>query len=305
MQWGHIKTLFILSFLFLNIYLIWALIDRQQDVGYLDNQELPIEDQLAAEEIKYDSIEVDVSQSAYISAIQKELTDEDLQELEDAQGQELEVFNNNLILAEFETPVRLSQNISVEELEMLIQMNFLHGEEYYFWDYNEELNVLLFFQEKEERVVYYNENGLLLIFLNDDQQATHYAQTILGESEVQGDLVQLNQPTQVIYQLFNANYLNRGDEITDMEIGYYSRIAADGIQVFAPTWKVTVNDERSHFVNAIEGIIYKNEQREFLLNMIQEYVGHLHALDDENPLKDSMLPALERRLETNNRSETE
>lgn len=305
MQWGHIKTLFILSFLFLNIYLIWALIDRQQDVGYLDNQELPIEDQLAAEEIKYDSIEVDVSQSAYISAIQKELTDEDLQELEDAQGQELEVFNNNLILAEFETPVRLSQNISVEELEMLIQMNFLHGEEYYFWDYNEELNVLLFFQEKEERVVYYNENGLLLIFLNDDRQATHYAQTILGESEVQGDLVQLNQPTQVIYQLFNANYLNRGDEITDMEIGYYSRIAADGIQVFAPTWKVTVNDERSHFVNAIEGIIYKNEQREFLLNMIQEYVGHLHALDDENPLKDSMLPALERRLETNNRSETE
>lgn len=305
MQWGHIKTLFILSFLFLNIYLIWALIDRQQDVGYLDNQELPIEDQLAAEEIKYDSIEVDVSQSAYISAIQKELTDEDLQELEDAQGQELEVFNNNLILAEFETPVRLSQNISVEELEMLIQMNFLHGEEYYFWDYNEELNVLIFFQEKEERVVYYNENGLLLIFLNDDQQATHYAQTILGESEVQGDLVQLNQPTQVIYQLFNANYLNRGDEITDMEIGYYSRIAADGIQVFAPTWKVTVNDERSHFVNAIEGIIYKNEQREFLLNMIQEYVGHLHALDDENPLKDSMLPALERRLETNNRSETE
>lgn len=305
MQWGHIKTLFILSFLFLNIYLIWALIDRQQDVGYLDNQELPIEDQLAAEEIKYDSIEVDVSQSAYISAIQKELTDEDLQELEDAQGQELEVFNNNLILAEFETPVRLSQNISMEELEMLIQMNFLHGEEYYFWDYNEELNVLLFFQEKEERVVYYNENGLLLIFLNDDRQATHYAQTILGESEVQGDLVQLNQPTQVIYQLFNANYLNRGDEITDMEIGYYSRIAADGIQVFAPTWKVTVNDERSHFVNAIEGIIYKNEQREFLLNMIQEYVGHLHALDDENPLKDSMLPALERRLETNNRSETE
>lgn len=305
MQWGHIKTLFILSFLFLNIYLIWALIDRQQDVGYLDNQELPIEDQLAAEEIKYDSIEVDVSQSAYISAIQKELTAEDLQELEDAQGQELEVFNNNLILAEFETPVRLSQNISMEELEMLIQMNFLHGEEYYFWDYNEELNVLLFFQEKEERVVYYNENGLLLIFLNDDRQATHYAQTILGESEVQGDLVQLNQPTQVIYQLFNANYLNRGDEITDMEIGYYSRIAADGIQVFAPTWKVTVNDERSHFVNAIEGIIYKNEQREFLLNMIQEYVGHLHALDDENPLKDSMLPALERRLETNNRSETE
>lgn len=305
MQWGHIKTLFILSFLFLNIYLIWALIDRQQDVGYLDNQELPIEDQLAAEEIKYDSIEVDVSQSAYISAIQKELTDEDLQELEDAQGQESEVINNNLIFAEFETPVRLSQNISVEELEMLIQMNFLHGEEYYFWDYNEELNVLLFFQEKEERVVYYNENGLLLIFLNDDRQATHYAQTILGESEVQGDLVQLNQPTQVIYQLFNANYLNRGDEITDMEIGYYSRIAADGIQVFAPTWKVTVNDERSHFVNAIEGIIYKNEQREFLLNMIQEYVGHLHALDDENPLKDSMLPALERRLETNNRSETE
>ena len=56
MQWGHIKTLFILSFLILNIYLITALIDRQKDIGYLDNRELPMEDKLEAAGLNYDSI---------------------------------------------------------------------------------------------------------------------------------------------------------------------------------------------------------------------------------------------------------
>lgn len=305
MQWGNIKTLFILSFLILNIYLIFAFIDRQQDVGYLDNQELPIEDQLASEQITDDSKAIDVTELAYISVVQRELSDKDLEELDELEGQTIEVFNNNLIISQLDSPVKLSPNKSKDALEAAVLPHVLYGDEYVFAEWNEELNILMFFQEKENRPIYYNENGLLLVFLNDDNEVTHYSQTILGKAEVQGEPVQLNQPTQVIGQLFKANYLHRGDNVSDIEIGYYSRITAEGIQVFAPTWKVSVNEERDHFVNAIEGLIYESNQTEFLLNVIGEHMMRVNILDEENDLRENFLPILEERLELDNRSETE
>lgn len=305
MQWGNIKTLFILSFLILNIYLVSAFIDRQQDVGYLDNQELPIEDQLASEQITNDADPVDVTEAAYISVIQRELSDEDLEELDELEEQTTEVFNNNMIISEWNSPIQLSKDMTSEGLEAAILPHVLYGNEYTFSEWNEELNILMFFQVKEKSPIYYNENGLLLVYLNDDNEATHYSQTILGEVEVEDDPVQLNQPTQVIGQLFKANYLQRGDNVSRIQIGYYSRISAEGIQVFAPTWKVTVNESRDHFVNAIEGLIYESNETEFLLDIIGEHTIRMNMLDEENELRENFLPLLEDRLEMDNRSETE
>lgn len=306
MQWGHIKTLFILSFLLLNIYLVSAFIDRQQEIGYLDSQELPIEDQLASEEITYEDVSsIDEMQMAYISVIQRDLTVEDMEELADLEEQTTEVFQDNIIISELEESIPLSKEMTAEELESNVLPKVLYGEEYTYWNWDEEVNVVVFFQEKEDSTIYFNENGLLIGFLNEDGELTHYAQTILGESEVQGELVQLNQPVQVIGQLYNANYLNRGDEITDMKIGYYSRITAEGIQVFAPTWNVEINEEENQFVNAAEGVIYESNPQEFLLDIIGEHAVRMNSLSESNELRDSTLPLLEERLEIDNRSETE
>lgn len=304
MQWGHIKTLFILSFLILNVYLVSQFIDRQQEVGYLDNQELPIEDQLASEQITNEADPVDVTQLPYISVVQREISEDDMEKLESFEDQRWEVLGDNLIISEFEDPLALAPDMTEEGMEAAIQPRVLYGEEYTFWDWNEELDVIIFFQQKE-RTIYYNENGLLLLFLNENNEVTHYTQTVLGETEIQGDLVQLNKPSQVIGQLFLGNYLNRGDAVTEIKVGYYSRISADGIQVFAPTWKVTVNGERDHFVNAIEGFVYDSNEHEFLQNVMSENLVRMNLLEEDNELKESLMPLLETRLESYNRSETE
>lgn len=305
MQWGHIKTLFILSFLILNIYLVSAFVDRQQDVGYLDNQELPVEDQLAAENITYDDVEEQVTESTYISATQKMLSKDDLNELDNMDGQKIEVFDNSKITAEIESAGSIPDNATDEVIEDLVQSYVLYGEEYSLWGWNEEFNILVFFQSKEGRDIFYNENGLLLVYLNENNEMTHYTQTILGESEVQGDLVALNQPTQVIGILYKGNYLYRDDNVSEVKMGYYSRISAEGIQVFAPTWKVTVNKERNHFVNAIEGIVYDNEEHEFLMEVMNNNAMQIMTLNEDNDLRSSILPVLNERLEMDNRSETE
>jgi regulatory protein YycI of two-component signal transduction system YycFG len=305
MQWGHIKTLFILSFLLLNIYLISAFFDRQQEVSYLDNQELPIEDQLASEDISYEEAvdEVDITELVYISVGQLEIADEELDNLE---TQTAEVLQDNVIISELEDPIPLDEEMAGEEIETMVLPHVLYGMEYSFWGWNETFNIVVFFQQKEDRTIYYNENGLLLGFLNEDNELTHYTQTVLGETEVEGDLVQLNQPIQVIGQLFNANYLNRGDEVTNLDVGYYSRIAAEGIQVFAPTWNVGINQNENHLVNAIEGIIYENNADGFLLETLENHAIRLSILDEDHELRESFSPHLEERLEVDeNRSESE
>jgi len=304
MQWGHIKTLFILSFLILNIYLVSAFIDRQQDIGYLDNQELPIEDQLAAENITY-NIDTDVTESTYISVTQRVLSVDELAELKGFEGQTSEVINESFIATKIDSPVSVPKDVQKQEIENIVQTNVLYGEEYLLWNWNEELNVLVFFQKKDERTIYYNENGLLLVYLNEDNEMTHYTQTVLGKAEVQGDPVALNQPIQVIGTLFKGNYLNRDDVVNDVKLGYYSRIAAEGIQVFAPTWRVTVNEERDHYVNAIEGIVYESDELEFLQNVIDKNATRILTLDEGNELRSSILPELNVRLDIDNRSETE
>lgn len=304
MQWGHIKTLFILSFLILNIYLVSAFIDRQQDIGYLDNQELPIEDQLAAENITY-NIDTDVTESTYITVKQRVLSVDELEELKGFEGQTSEVINESFIATKFNSPISIPKYVQKQEIESSVQTNVLYGEEYLLWNWNEELNVLVFFQKKDERTIYYNQNGLLLVYLNEDNEMTHYTQTVLGEAEVQGDPVALNQPIQVIGTLFKGNYLNRDDVVNDVKLGYYSRIAAEGIQVFAPTWRVTVNEERDHYVNAIEGIVYESDELEFLQNVIDKSVTRIMTLDEGNELRSSILPELNARLAIDNRSETE
>lgn len=304
MQWGHIKTLFILSFLILNIYLVTAFIDRQQDVGYLDNQELSIEDQLAAENITYDDIQDDVTESTYISVTQKLLTTEEIEQLDNMKGQITEVFNNSLIASEFKTPISIPKSANKEAIEELIQGRVLYGEEYALWDWNEELNLLVFFQKKENEEIYYNKSGLLLVYLNKDNKITHYTQTILGESEIQSDPITLNRPSQVIGILYRGNDLNHGDEVTEVDMGYYSRITTEGIQVFAPTWKVEVNGDRNHFVNAIEGVVYETDELEFLQEVINENSARLMTLDKKNELRKSMLKELEKRLEIDNWGET-
>ena len=99
--------------------------------------------------------------------------------------------------------------------------------------------------------------------------------------------------------------MHRGDNVSAIEIGYYSRVTAEGIEVFAPTWKVTVNKERDHFVNAIEGLIYENNQADFLLDVVGEHTIRMNMLDEENELRENFLPILEERIELDNRSETE
>lgn len=305
MQWSQIKTLFILCFLVLNIYLLFQFVDKQKesDLGVLSSPESTFDQKLESDKIKIGDIHADVKEASYIKVSQKKFTDEDKKLLDKLQNQKVKVINNSLIVSQFKKPIAIPEDAKDEDLADIVGSNTIHPEDYIYWGKNEDKNILIFFQQQKKRPIYFNHHGLLLIYLNDDDEMTFYTQTMLGEAESQGERKKLNKPIQAVETLYKRNHLYPEDEITNVQIGYYTRILSEGVQVFAPTWKVTVNDERNYFVNAIEGLVISSKDTEFLEESIASNIGNIRSLDDDGKMKSNIMDYLNQLLEENNRSE--
>src|SRR5690625_2956775 len=303
MQWSQIKTLFILCFLVLDVYLLFQFFDKQSeaDIGVLERQDSPIEEQLEAENIKVPKLPEDVSDESFLSIKMKTFIEDELKKLKNFKNQEAIVLNSNFILSGFKDPVSLPSSGTKDKIESLVKKSILFSEEYKFWSWNKDMNVLIFFQEKAERPIYFNQNGMILVFLNDDNEMIFYTQTMLGEAEPRAEKKTLIKPIKAIETLYKANELRSGDEITKVDIGFHTRVPLEnGIQVFVPTWKVSINDEKEYFVNAIEGFVFSGDENKFLTDVITTDIGSINQLKDRKELKESILNQLEQRLEAIN-----
>ncbi|ASK61798.1 hypothetical protein CFK37_06320 [Virgibacillus phasianinus] len=316
MQWTQIKTLFILCFLVLDVFLLVQFIQKQdkEDLEVLkDEQEESIQKKLAADdiEIRTELPEEELTGS-YISINQQIFSEENRSMVKSTEDQETAIINNDFIISRLKEQVSIDSESSDEEIESLVKekLKIISPDSYVFWDWNKELNVLLFFQEKKKKPLYYNRNGLILVFLNDRNEISFYTQALLGDVEKTKSQRKLSQPIQAIDVLYQKNSLNPGDEITKVDIGYYTRIPLENVtQVFAPTWKITVNNERNYFVNALEGYIFSSNDLTFLGDTLSKgIISKVNTIRDNKDLKQYFLTKLTKRIEIIdeiNRSESE
>ena len=308
MQWGQIKTLFILCFLILDIYLLMQFLDKreQADLGILEQQDTSIEEQLEDDEIVVGPLPDEEYEETFISVRPKVFTEEEYDELLALDGQKSIMIHKNFILSQFEESIQIPENVTEEELEGLINQTIIFPESYTFWDWNKRTNLLIFFQKEGDRPIYYNQNGLILVYLNDNNEALFYTQTMLGEAESRAEKKRLIKPIKAIETLYNNNELHSGDEITEVNIGFHTRIPLDsGIQVFAPTWKIRVNDEINYFVNAMEGYVFASDETNFLKDVLDMSIDYIQTLDDDVEEKAFIENHMNEKLELLIRGETE
>lgn len=301
MQWSQIKTIFIIFFLALNIYLIIQYIEKQGQTGanVIQREESTIEDQLAADNITYGKLPEEDLEESFISVEQKTFTDEEIVDLGQLKNQRTTtIINKKLIISQYDKPIAISKNQTAEEIKELVKDTFIYSDEYEFWNWNSDLNVLIFFQKKQGRPVFFNNNGIILLFLDDNDETLFYVQTMLGEAESRRDRQSLIQPIEAIETLYNNNELYPDDEITKVEIGFHTRVPLDdGIQVFVPTWKISVNNERRYFVNAMEGFTFASNETAFVEEAIATIIDRVELLEDDEILKENIISFLRGKLD--------
>lgn len=300
MQWGQIKTLLILSFFILDIYLFAQFMEKKEiaDIAVLEQQSSSIEEQLKAESISVRDLPKQESEETFISVKQKPFEEEELSAVKDLVKQKSFILNQFLIASKLDKPVKVKQTDSKDKITSIVEEIVYFSDEYTFWDWNRELNIIIFFQNKMDRPVYYNQNGLVLLYLNEDNEIEYYTQTMLGDAEALSESQSLIKPMQAIEKLYDANELYSGDSITNVNIGFHTRVPFEsGVQVFAPIWKVNVNDEKDYFVNAIEGFIFSSDEQDFLVDVMETASGKLQVNRKKDSPLDDMLKDLKKRQE--------
>lgn len=303
MQWGQIKSILILSFFILNVYLFAQFLEKkeQSDLGVLEQDLYTLEEQLEDDSIKIGDLPEETLEETFISVEPYEFTNQNLKREKPKTNQESHIINDTIIVSKLKKPLKVDI-ASTDKIMNAFTDTVYYAEDYQYWNLDETYNMLLFFQNKLDRPIYFNQNGLVLAILNDKDEIEAYIQTRLGDEESLDDKRQLIEPLTAIEKVYEKGELKPNDEITKVNIGFHTRVPFEsGVQVFAPTWKIDVNDEQDFFVNAMEGFMFSTEEEEFLEEVLSKTVKEMEEFveeedkDDETIVKE-MIKDLKKRL---------
>ncbi|HLQ96448.1 MAG TPA: two-component system regulatory protein YycI [Pseudogracilibacillus sp.] len=308
MHWGQIKTLLILSFFVLDVYLFMQFMDKKEeaDIAILEEQTSSIEEQLKSDDISVENLPDEDDEETYISVKQENFEEDDLKDESLENKQDPKIYKYNLIASKLDKPVKIKEDASTETITDVLEDTVFYPEEYTFWNWNRDANIIIFFQDKKDRPVYYNQNGIVLLYLNDDNEVEYYTQTMLGEEEAVSEEQNLVDPMHAIEELYDDNELSEGDTVSDVKVGYHTRVPFEsGVQVFAPIWKINVNDEHDYFINAIEGFTFSSDEEEFLYDVLDSNLDQMKGKRKKDSTTEDIVKDMKKRLETMEKKEVD
>ncbi|MBU8881258.1 two-component system regulatory protein YycI [Bacillus sp. FJAT-29790] len=266
MDWSRIKTIFILTFLVLDIYLMYEFFKLKSSSQYEFRTETSFEKRLKADEIEYTDLPKNNLKDMYLSAKPKNFSNEDLEELEKTKlkGQRMKINEGFILESVLEKPFQISDKLESSELNSFIKNNILYGDQYRFW--TKKGNTLTYYQQFGDKIFYKNFNGELTIYLNDENDIVSYRQTLLEDIEELSEEEKIIQPLKAIETLYGNGSLKPKSKITKVELGYFTFVHTQTSQVLTPAWRFVINDDENLFVHAFEGQIIQlnNEEKKIV-----------------------------------------
>lgn len=260
MDWSRAKTTFIMTFLLLNIFLGYQLNEKREASNISLILEATLQERLSEMNITIvTELHEEEFSGTYISGSPEISIDTLI--AEKMLTQQIEAVNDETVIVILKDSYPLNQvDRGIEsQAENFVSENIIHGEEYRYSHYDENLKQIYFYQTFEGKKVDNYESGHLplLLQLDEDLKIVHYEQDylVLQPLHPQGNDQEILASTKAIEKLFNKQLIPSDSEINKVELSYFSFFKPHGeVQVFAPMWNISVNDQM-YYVNAIDGAI--------------------------------------------------
>lgn len=259
MDWSRIKTIFILTFLVLDIYLVYQFMNTRDATQYEILKEATLEEKLRNDDITYGELPDTKKKEQYLSVRAKVFTSE---ETEKVKGQSFSLGDGTSIEAKLEKPFKLTSKFQPAELSDFIKANIFAGEQYKFWSKNDEAGTITYYQEHDSKTFYYNSNAKLTFFFNENNEVTSYKQTYLEIIDELSDAEELLPPLRALETLYKKGLLKPKSKITDFELGYSTLVNLTSSHVVTPTWRIEVDGKENLFVHAFEGRVLSLSDKE-------------------------------------------
>lgn len=267
MDWNKTKTIFIIVFSILNVFLYSMYVNKYNEAQRVEIiGETDISTRLKDENITVKSQPVEGENVSYISGKIKQFTQDELSYL---QNQHIQIQNGNTELeSKIISPSPLTE-ITEDTLTQFVENHLYKGNSYKLWKINMDEKQAIFFQNSENRMIYYNQNAEIILHWNDDLEITRYEQKMFDSLKSFGEKYTLISTQQAIKSVFDKGYLTANSTITKTQLGYSTLVQLTETQVLSPTWYIHVlfpkdengkKKEADYFVNAVDGSIVDIEQ---------------------------------------------
>jgi regulatory protein YycI of two-component signal transduction system YycFG len=264
LDWNKTKTIFIIVFSILNVFLYSLFLNKHTDAQNVQILgESSIEEALRLDNITYPELPVYKKESFFVSAKIVTFTPDQVDLLENQIV--TESLEGTLLESVLEAPFSIRNAKGDYSFPEFLLKYVLNGSDYVLWEVNEEERQALFFQKVNENPIYFNKNGMLTVHWDEDSKVTNYEQRMFGEFE-SFNPKKLLIPIEAINALVTKGHLKPDSTVLGMALGY-STLVQLKTQVFAPTWHVRVElrdgEIEDYFINAIDGKIIEF-QRELI-----------------------------------------
>ena len=258
MDWRQIKNIFIISFLILNLYLIYELVKviDSNEVDVKTEVESSIETRLKVEGIEYEPLP-----ETYVEDFTLKATNPKLFTIEDAQksvlsNQMVMINRNTELVSILKEPIPITEKSGPTELNKFIKENILYGDQYRFWKKSDDGFSIVYTQQYKGKPLFENDKARLVFNVNDESEVYSYTQTYLEDIQELSNPEKIIQPLKAIEVLFYKREIPSNSKITDPELGYYTFAGlSDTTQVLNPAWCFTVEGKGRLYVSAFEGEI--------------------------------------------------
>jgi regulatory protein YycI of two-component signal transduction system YycFG len=269
MDWSKTKTIFIIVFLILNIFLLSIFIKKISAPEVLTGSDTPLS--LEFYNISYPS-EITATpktelNESNIRAKTKKFTDTTVKE--DLKNQEVNVLAENSLYSTLEDPYplgdKLSEKVLKEKMNGFIKEYVMNGDQYIYREFNDQEKTISYNQTYEGKPLFHNANAEIVFDLNNENEIVSYKQTMVEDIQDFGEERNILPPLDALKILTDSNKVPSDSKVTDYEIGYSTNVFSEYQIVMAPTWHFTLikgETKQDLFINAIDGTIIERKKSE-------------------------------------------
>ncbi|WP_147536016.1 two-component system regulatory protein YycI [Bacillus marasmi] len=251
MDWSKIKTIFILTFLALDIYLLYEFFKIRDASKYDFITETSFEEHLAQDKIDYVDLPTNLTKDTYVSAKPKVFRKEEYGKMK---GVNYSITDGTVLQGVFDQPISM-KDLQKSDLNALVVNKILYGDQYKYFSQNKEEQTITFYQQFKNKTIYNNINGKLTLYVNERNEIYSFSQTLLEEIELLQEEHDVLPPIKAIETLYENGLLEPRTKITKVELGLHTLVQLTASQLLTPTWHFVVDDKENLYVNAFEGQI--------------------------------------------------
>lgn len=281
MEWNKTKTIFILAFLVLDIFLGFQYFEKRSTDHFAIIEKTDTLEEMKADGIKYGNLSDEAKIGYRITAEKKQYTKKDVDGLADQKTKSTFPKTEKddpvtLLEMTFNKPVALPKKDMKTAATNLVSQRLLDGKNYKLWSIDEETGEIVFFQTYKGKYIFQEglddteTIGKITLDVNDQNEVVSYRQSMVTSiNEVRKET--LVPALETVKDLYTQNILSQNTTVKKVELGYYTQYPGASTQVMVPVWRVEIEGvatgskkktEEEYLINAIDGSTLDHIEKE-------------------------------------------